>query len=108
MALQKTIQLSTGEAGDYIRMTSFRWDRGARDASAMFALFKSSHAAASGATPQVPIIAKLRLRDAKFDQYLGTAALDQGSVVAQLYAAARAEPVVSDYGPAVLADATDA
>tara|TARA_R110002050_G_scaffold186590_1_gene320923 strand:- start:160 stop:492 length:333 start_codon:yes stop_codon:yes gene_type:complete len=109
MALQKTINLPTGDSGDYLRITSVWWDRAVKQASAHLSLYKSAALASGGAPPQVPIFAKLRLTGAKFDEYLspGVLAALEVDVVAQLYAAAKVEPVVSDFGGAVLADATD-
>lgn len=120
MAFQKSISLPNGVTADYFRITTFSWDRNAREASAYFALFLNSQVAQSGQA-LVPIIAKLRLYGARFDEYLGTAALETSSndVIAQLYAAARAacviyetqgatDPeaiVICDYGKGIFANA---
>ncbi|MBI5689235.1 MAG: hypothetical protein HZC55_04000 [Verrucomicrobia bacterium] len=122
MAFQKNIALPTGVAGDYFRIAAFRWDRAAREASALFALYKDAATAAAG-QPLQPMAAKLRLTGAQFDTYLGPGALAAAAddVLAQLYAAAReisearhetGEPVagaqiVSDHGSDLFWDATD-
>lgn len=107
MALQKNLTLPSGVSGNYTRLITYRWDRGTKEAVALFALFVDSAAAQSGKQPLTPFIAKLRLTAAKFDQYLGTAVLQDNDVLAQLYVAAKAEPVSSDFGSNVFADATD-
>ena len=124
MALQKTLALPTGVSGDYFRMVAFAWDRGARKASAHFALYKDAATAAAGA-PLVPIVAKLRLSEGQFDAYLAPAALAaaEADVVGQLYRAAKEVSVAygeeptepqpgvefrSDYGRDLFADAVDA
>jgi hypothetical protein len=122
MALEKTINLPSGVSGNYHRMVAFTWERGTRQASAHFALYKDAATAIAG-EPLRPIVAKLRLSGEKFDEYLSAAALAaaDGDVVAQLYLAARAvsaayaaEPatemaahMVSDFGRDVYADAED-
>lgn len=95
MALRKNIRLPNGAGGDYIRLTFYRWDRAAREASAHFMLYAS--VAQANAAPNAPLclIAKLRLAGLKFDEYLANAVLtDNRSVVAQLYRAAKTEPLV--------------
>ncbi len=120
MAFQKTLALPTGVSGDYFRITAFRWDRAAREASAQFALYKDAATAAAG-QPLVPIIAKLRLSGPNFDAYLGPAALvaAEDDVLGQLYQAAKdacdayaetpvvdaTAQVICDFGAGVLADA---
>ncbi|MBI5771927.1 MAG: hypothetical protein HZA93_29410 [Verrucomicrobia bacterium] len=122
MAFQKNLALPTGVSADYFRLTSFRWDRSAREASALFSLFKDAATAAAG-QPLVPVVAKLRLTAAEFDAFLGPTALAAAAddVVAQLYAAARetcedrhetGEPtpgaeLISDHGPDLFWDADD-
>lgn len=122
MALKKTIALPTGVSGNYFRIVGFRWDRHAREASALFALFKDAATAAKAdGVPLVPIAAKLRLSGDKFDAYVGPAALaaTKRDVVGQLYAAAAEASVeftrtglkdarvqlVSDYGKGLFAGA---
>lgn len=107
MAFQKTINLPSGDSGNYVRIAAFRWDRGVKEASALFSLYKSAASAASGSEPQRPIVAKLRLRGADFDKYLGNPAIKSADVLAQLYAAAKVEKVVSDFGNTLFADAQD-
>lgn len=122
MALIKSLSLPTGVTAEYFRIVAFNWDRSAREASAHFALYKDAATAASG-QPLVPIAAKLRLYGAKFDEYLGPAALASSGddVVAQLYTAAKetceayvvdevTNPlahIICDQGRGVFADATD-
>jgi hypothetical protein len=107
MALQKTFTLPSGISGNYIRLVAHRWDRAARESSALFALYVDSAAAQSGKAPLTPWIAKLWLRDAKFDQYLSNAELSTPGILAQLYVAAKAEPLSCDFGSDALADAVD-
>ena len=107
MAFQKTLTLPSGVSGNYIRLISHRWDRQAREAVAWFALYVDATAAQSGKQPLTPFIAKLWLQGAKFDQYLNNAELASPGILTQLYIAAKAEPVSSDFGSDVLADAVD-
>jgi hypothetical protein len=108
MAFQINISLASGVSGNYVRVSQFRWDRATKEASALFALYKDAANAATG-QPLVPIVAKLRLHGAKFDTYLSPAALAESDndAVAQLYVAAKAEPVISDHGATIFADAID-
>lgn len=108
MAFAKSFTLNSGATGDYTRLITFRWDRSTREAVALFALYVSASTAAAGKEPLSPFIAKLRLTGDKFDQYLGNPALASADVVAQLYVAAKAEPVVSDFGADAFADAAEA
>jgi hypothetical protein len=107
MALQKSFTLPSGISGNYIRLVAHRWDRAARESSALFALYVDAAAAQSGKAPMTPWIAKLWLRDAKFDQYLSNAELSTPGILAQLYVAAKAEPISCDFGSDALADAVD-
>ena len=107
MALAKSFTLNSGATGDYIRLVTFRWDRSTREAVALYALYVNAAAAQSGKEPLSPFIAKLRLTGDKFDQYLGNLALAQADVVAQLYVAAKAEPLACDFGADAFADAAD-
>jgi hypothetical protein len=108
MAFQKSLTLPSGATGDYIRVITYRWDRSAREAVALFALYVSQGAAQEGKQALTPYVAKLRLTGAKFDQYLGNALLADRDAIAQLYAAAKVEPVSCDFGSDVFADALDA
>lgn len=107
MAFQKQFTLASGVSGNYSRLITYRWDRATREAVALFALFVDAAAAQSGKQSLTPFIAKLRLTGDKFDEYLGNAALADHDVIAQLYVAAKAEPVISDFGADAFADATD-
>jgi len=109
MALQKTITVPGRGSGNYSRVGFWRWDRETREASAHFHLFIDSAAAASGEPPLRDRVAKLRLTGDKFDQYLAPSVLASAEhdVVAQLYIAAKAEEVVSDFGSNLFADAAD-
>jgi hypothetical protein len=104
MAFKKTLSLPSGVSGDYIRITAFRWDRGAREASALFALYRDAATAAAG-QPLVPVVAKLRLEGPKFDTWLANA--NFGNALARIYQAARAEALVSDFGAAIFDQAED-
>ncbi len=107
MALQKTCTLPSGVSGNYIRLTAHRWDRQAREAVAWFSLYVDAAAANSGKAPLTPWIAKLWLTGSKFDQYLSNPELESPGVLAQLYAAAKAEPINCDFGSDAFANATD-
>ena len=107
MALQKSFVLPSGVSGDYIRLTAHRWDRQAREAVGWFALYLDAAAATSGKAPLTPWIAKVWLTGAKFDQYLSNPELASPGVLAQLYAAAKAEPISCDFGSDAFADAAD-
>jgi hypothetical protein len=105
MALQKNITLPNGASGNYIRVGAYTWDRVRREASAHFALFTSAaHATASPTAALCPVIAKVRLFGAKFDEYLGNPALEGAgvTVVGQLYAAIQA-PADPSAGHTVIA-----
>jgi hypothetical protein len=104
MAFKISIPLSSGVSGDYIRISAFRWDRNAREASVIFSLYRDAATAAAG-QPLVPTVAKLRLTGAKFDEHLGGA--NPGNMLAKIYQAARAEPLVSDHGAALFTAAED-
>lgn len=98
MALQKTIALPSGVSGNYIRLTCYRWDRQAREASAIFALYLDAAHATSGADYLVPVIAKLRLSGDKFTEYLGASVLAEYEISAQLYLAAKTETLLAGGG----------
>lgn len=107
MALQKSFTLPSGVSGNYIRLVAHRWDRTAKESSAFFALYVDATAAQSGKAPLTPWIAKLWLRGDKFDQYLSNAELMSPGILAQLYVAAKAEPISCDFGSNAFADAVD-
>jgi hypothetical protein len=107
MAFQKTFTLPSGVSGNYVRLIAHRWDRAARECSALFALYVNATAAQTGKDALTPWIAKLWLRGAKFDQYVGNTALETSDVLAQLYVAAKAEPLSCDFGSDAFADAQD-
>lgn len=105
MALQKTIQLPSGVSGNYIRLSSIgEWDPIAKSASFHFALYLSQASRAAGCSPLIANpIAKLRLCGAKFDQYASAENLSAASI----YAAAKVEPLVSDFGASAFSGAED-
>jgi len=107
MALQKSFTLPSGISGNYIRLVAHRWDRSARESSALFALYVDAAAAQSGKAPLTPWIAKLWLRGDKFDEYLSNADLTSPGILAQLYVAAKAEPISCDFGSDAFSDAVD-
>ena len=107
MALQKSFTLPSGISGNYIRLVAHRWDRAAKESSALFALYVDAAAALSGKAPLTPWIAKLWLRGDKFDEYLSNAELTSPGILAQLYVAAKAEPISCDFGSDAFADAVD-
>ena len=99
MALSKQLtHPATKASGEYIALVAYRWDRSVRECSALFGLFKdAAHAAETNAVP-CAIAAKLRLRDEAFDRYFDKKQADREKVIAQLYAAAKVEPLISDFG----------
>ena len=105
MAFIKTLTLPSGAAGNYTRLITYRWDRTTKEALALFALYSSQESAAQGKPPFTQFIAKLRLERTKFDEYLSNDSLTNGDVLAQLYLAAKTEPVISDFGSDVFWDA---
>jgi hypothetical protein len=107
MAFQKTFTLPSGVSGNYIRLVTHRWDRAARECSALFALYVDATAAQDGKQPLTPWIAKLWLRGDKFDEYLSNEELTTPGILAQLYVAAKAEPLACDFGSDAFADAVD-
>ena len=107
MAFQKTFTLASGVSGNYTRLIAHRWDRQTREAVAWFALYVDAAAASSGKAPLTPFIAKLWLTENKFDQYVGNSAIESTDILAQLYVAAKAEPVACDFGSDAFADALD-
>ncbi|HEY1791574.1 MAG TPA: hypothetical protein VGG34_01535 [Opitutaceae bacterium] len=115
MALQKTIDLPNGTSGNYIKIVAYRWDTLTETASALFALYLSqAQRTAAPKSTLMPVVAKLRLHGAKFNQYLANSVLDPPNVtvLGQLYAAAKVEPLKSDFQPTsgsatVLSDATN-
>lgn len=92
MALQKSLTLPNGSFGAYIRLGHYRRNRARREAVAHFDLFADK--ASADANPQLPVamIACLRLKDARFDEFLSNAAIAAASnnVEAQLYRALKA------------------
>lgn len=107
MAFQKKLTLSSGVSGNYIRLTTYRWDRATREAVALFSLYLDSASAQAGKQPLTPFVAKLRLEGAKFDSYLGSAVLADHDAIERMYSAARVEPVSCDFGSHVFFDALD-
>ncbi|PTX95779.1 hypothetical protein [Opitutus sp. ER46] len=105
MALQKSITLPNGATGDYIHISEYARDVDNRYVSCHLNLFTSAAHYASQPAPKQPIclIAKLRLSGAKYDAYLSTAALaavadTEDAVRAQLYVAAKVEPLIAGGG----------
>lgn len=105
MAFQKTVTLPSGVSGNYHRLITYRWDRSTRDAVALFAVYVDYNAAMAGKQPLTPFVAKLRLTGVKFDEYLANSVLENNDVIAQLYVAAEHEPVISDFGSDLYAEA---
>lgn len=106
MAFQKTFTLNSGAQGNYVRLVSYRVDRMTREAVGLFAVFLDSAAAHGGKEPLTPWMAKLRVTGDVFDQYFSRASIDP-DVLANFYRAAKAEPMISDWGPDCFADALD-
>jgi len=113
MALKKTVS-ARGSDASYFRLVAYYWDANTREASATFGLYrdkdhsdKCKHGAKIREQAVVEVAAKLRLERAKFDQYLSNDALTNADVLAQLYLAAKTEPVISDFGSDVFSDAQE-
>jgi len=103
MALQKTITLPNGAVGNYIQLVTAAADYSAKYVPVEFALFMdAAHAVSNPTNPLCPLIAKMRLDGAKFDQYISTVALAaitaDDPFRASLYAAAKAEPLLAGGG----------
>lgn len=104
MAFQKTLT-RRGVPGNYIKIRLAPADYSAKEISVHFALYYSAEAAVTDpAQPLDETVAKLRLKGAKFDEYLSTAALAvreaDDPFRAALYAAAKVEPVICNEPPA--------
>lgn len=72
MALHKSITLPNESAGNHIRIRYYNRDDNAKECSAHFYLYVNS---STPANKPLVLIGKLRLKGAKFDEYLSTAAL---------------------------------
>ena len=115
MAFNKTFTYPNGLSGNYVQIGGYRHDRRTRSASFHFDLFASAaHATAAPTSAIRPIIAKLRLEGAKFDEWVSNEALASAgqTLLQRAYAAARVEPMLCDFPPAagqqtVFSDATD-
>lgn len=120
MAFIKTVK-TRGIEAKYFRPVAFRWDANAREASIIFGLFVDrSHSDQCKPTvqaeirdrPVMEVAAKLRLAGEKFDQYLSPEVLSAGAenagtnIMDHIYAAAKAEPLISDFGAKVFLDAS--
>lgn len=106
MAFEKTFTLRSGAQGNYTRLTTYRVDRITREAVGLFSLFVDSAAAHSGKDSLTPWIAKLRVTGDIFDQYFSAAAPDSNAM-ANFYRAAKAEPMISDFGEDLFQSAQD-
>ena len=106
MAFQKTFTLRSGAQGNYTRLITYRVDRMTREAVGLFSLFVDSTAAHAGKDPLTPWIAKLRVTGDVFDAYFSSAALDTDTM-ANFYRAAKAEPMISDFGDDLFWSAQD-
>lgn len=106
MAFQKTFTLNSGVQGNYVRLVSYRVDRVTREAVGLFAVFLNSTTAHAGKEPLTPWMAKLRVTGDVFDAYFSRASIDP-DVLANFYRAAKAEPMISDFGADCFQDAVD-
>jgi len=106
MAFQKSFTLRSGAQGNYSRLITYRVDRMTREAVGLFSLFVDSTSAHAGKDPLTPWIAKLRVTGDVFDTYFSNAALD-ADTMANFYRAAKAEPMISDFGSDLFSDAQD-
>lgn len=106
MAFKNSITLPTGDTGEYFKLSKFVIDMNTKELSAHFSLYKSQDVRNAGGQPQRPIIAKLRLQGDKFDQYFNKTAMVGKRHDEIIYAAVKAEGVISDYSAAIAA-ATD-
>lgn len=108
MALEKSITLPSTAVGNYLRIVAVRMDGNVRECSAQIDLYASEAAAKTpGADPHRSAIYMLRLEGAKFDQWVGKAALATAAqagrdLYGQLYSAAKVEPLkcaLGNHGP---------
>lgn len=106
MAFQKTFTLRSGASGNYVRLVSYRVDRITREAVGLFAVYVDAAAAHGGLEPLTPWMAKLRVTGDICDLYFSRSSIDS-DVLAQFYRAAKAEPVISDFGEDAFVDALD-
>lgn len=106
MAFEKTFTLRSGAQGNYTRLITYRVDRMTREAVGLFSLFVDSTSAHAGKDPLTPWIAKLRVTGDAFDTYFSSAALD-ADTMANFYRAAKAQPMISDFGSDLFSDAQD-
>lgn len=107
MALQKDIELPSGDTGDYLKIGYIHIDFRTKEASIHFDLYKSKEHRDTGKAMQRPVTAKLRLERELFDKYYASAAMNGKNHVQQAYLAAKQEKVISDWGETVFHDAVD-
>jgi hypothetical protein len=110
MALQKEFILPSGVSGNYLRASNTYWDVDAREGGCQLNLYHDS-SIPRGSDHNIlrKCLAKVRITGSVFDSY-HNAILDTSlpsNHIAQLYIAAKAGHVVSDWGADCLSDAID-
>lgn len=94
-------------AGEYVSIISLRWEKGIREASAVLGLFENaSHAKTPNAEP-CGMFGKVRIAGDVFEQYRQASLTDGSNQEQQLYIAAKAGHLISDFGAQSLSDAED-
>lgn len=98
MALKSSIELRTGDSGEYIKITRHHIDSISKEGWAYFSLYKSQKHANSGSQPQVAILGKMRIDRNNFDRYFSKEALPTyGNHIKAFYQAAKDLGVLSTY-----------
>lgn len=111
MALQKTLSLKNGATGNYFKISLIHHRIVEKEVSVHFSLYSSQdNRNQNPGHPLLLTVAKLRLQGEIYDRYLSSEALQGSNHVSQLYKAAKAERVISDYDlpdSPLFSDATD-
>lgn len=109
MALQNTFSLPEGYTAEYLRISRIDcWDREAKVACFLFDLWKdAAQTSVEGAKPARPKAFRLQVSGADFTTWFGNAALSEGLILDQAYAAAKVLPVDWWEGSAPLSMAVD-
>lgn len=110
MALRKPYTTPSGAVAHYFRVTSYRVDHDAREASAVLSAYvQPDEASPLPPFALVPVFAKVRVSGQDFDELLSKRALAESidDIVAHFYYAAKAGLVVGDCGAGFFADAGD-
>lgn len=94
MALQLSITLPNGAAGNYLRLVNLEWDRNLTSAMGYLALYLSKAQADVAPAYPLALVAQINVRGPVFEQYLSNAALAQAghNLLAQIYDIAKTQP----------------